>query len=207
MVYLLALTLLGSGPLDRTWSFDGDSVGKPPAGFYFDTTNDRPDGKWQIVADEGRQVLAQLDNQRDRHRLALAVVKDINEKDVRVSCKIKVVSGAVEQSAGIVWRYRNSENYLAARLDPVEKNVRLYRVVDGHRVSFGGEDRKKLEINRWHTLRIEHRRGLVKVYLDDEMLFDERDRHFTRAGKIGLWTKGDTIVYFDDLRVQELDDD
>jgi hypothetical protein len=206
MVYLLTLVLLGN-PLDRTWSFDADAAGKPPEGFYFDTTNDRQDGKWQVLADEGRQVLAQLDNNRDRRRLALAVVRDVSERDVRLSCRIKLVSGKVEQSAGIVWRYRNSENYLVARLDPVEKNVRLYRVVDGHRVSFGGEDRKRLETNQWYTLRIEHRRGLVKVYLDDEMLFDERDRHFTRGGKIGLWTKGDSVAYFDDLRVQELDGD
>jgi hypothetical protein len=206
MFYLLAMILL-AGPLDRKWSFDEDPTGKLPPGFYCDTTNDRRDGKWEIVADEGKNVLGQLDNHRDRRRLALAVVKDVDIKNVRVSCRIKVISGDSEQSAGIVWRYRNSENYLVARLDPVEKNVRLYRVVDGHRVNFGGEERKKLETNRWHTLRIEHRRGLVKVYLDDEMLFDERDRHFTGSGKIGLWTKGDTIAYFDDLHVQELDND
>jgi hypothetical protein len=206
MVYLVTLVLLG-GPLDRSWTFDGNPAGKPPEGFYFDTTNDRHDGKWEVVSDNGQQVLAQLNNHRDRRRQALAVVRDVEKRDVRVSCRIKLISGAVEQSAGIVWRYRNSENYLVARLDPAEKNVRLYRVVDGHRVKFGGEDRKKLELNQWHTLRIEHRRGLVKVYLDDEMLFDERDRHFTQAGKIGLWTKGDSVAYFDDLRVTELDDD
>ena len=121
--------------------------------------------------------------------------------------KIKVVAGDEEQSGGIVWRYKNSENYLLARLDPEEKNVRVYRVVDGNRVRFGGEQRKKLALNQWYTLRIEHRGSLVKVYLDDEMLFDERDRHFTKAGKVGLWTKGDAVVHFDDVRAQELTDD
>jgi hypothetical protein len=207
MVYLLSLLLLGAGPLDRTWSFDSDPVGKPPAGFYFDTTNDRPEGKWEILADGERRVFAQLDKNRDRRRMALAVVRDVEVRNVRLACKIKIAAGEVEQSAGIVWRYRNSENYLAARVDPVEKNIRLYRVVDGNRVGFGGEDHKKLEANRWYTLRIEHSGRLVKVYLDDVMLFDERDRHFTRAGKIGLWTRGDTIAYFDDLRVQQLEDD
>jgi hypothetical protein len=207
MAYLFTLVLLGAGPLDRTWNFDSGPIDKPPSNFYFDTTNDRPEGRWQVIADGAQRVLAQLDNHRDRRRMALSIVRDVEVKDVRLTCRIKVVAGEAEQSAGIVWRYRNSENYLAARLDPVEKNIRLYRVVDGNRVGFGGADRRKLESNRWYTLRIEHRGRLVKVYLDDEMLFDERDRHFTRAGKIGLWTKGDSIVYFDDLHVRELDDD
>ena len=134
-------------------------------------------------------------------------MKDVEAKDLRLSTKIKVLGGAKEQSGGLVWRYKNSENYLLARIDPQEKNIRLYRVVDGNRTRFGGEQRKKLALNQWYTLRIEHRGTLVKVYLDDEMLFDERDRHFTRAGKFGLWTKADSIVHFDDLRVQELSDE
>jgi hypothetical protein len=206
-ICLLSMVLMTADKIDRTWSFDADEIDKPPRGFYFDTTHDRPDGKWRVIADGERRVVAQLDDNRNRRRLALAVFDDLRVEDVRIECKIKVVGGNVEQSGGIVWRYRNSENYLVARLDPVEKNVRLYRVVDGHRVKFGGENRKKLAANQWYTLKVEHRGGLVKVYLDGEMLFDERDRHFTKPGKVGLWTKGDSIVYFDDLHVQELDDD
>jgi hypothetical protein len=207
MLSALALLILAAGPLDRTWSFDSDQVGGPPKDFYFDTTNDRPDGKWQIIDDGDRRVIAQLDRNQDNNRLALAIVKDVETKDVRLSAKIKVGGGEKEQSGGLVWRYKNSENYLLARIDPQEKNVRVYRVVDGNRTRFGGEQRKKLTLNQWYTLRVEHRGTLVKVYLDDEMLFDERDRHFTKAGKIGLWTKADSVVHFDDFRVQELTDE
>jgi hypothetical protein len=207
MLPALALLFLATGPLDRAWSFDADEVGKQPRGFYFDTTNDRPDGKWQVINDGDRRVIAQMDRNRDDNRLALAVVEDVEVKNLRLSAKIKVVAGDEEQSGGIVWRYKNSENYRLARLDPEEKNVRLYRVVDGNRIRFGGEQRKRLALNQWYTLRIEHRGSLVKVYLDDEMLFDERDRHFTKAGKVGLWTKGDAVVHFDDVRAQELMDD
>jgi hypothetical protein len=207
MFEVLLLILLGADPLDRTWTFDGDGVDKEPTGFYFDTTNERPDGRWRIVQDGDRQVLAQLDKNPDEKRLALAVIKDVAVKDVRLSAKIKVISGEEEQAGGIVWRYKNSENYLVARIDPEEKNVRLFRVVDGHRVRFGGENYKKLALDRWYTLRIEHRGVMIKVYLDDEMLFDEKDRHFNKAGKVGLWTKADSVVYFDDLHVQDLNDD
>jgi hypothetical protein len=207
MVYLWSLIVLAAGSLDRTWSFDADALDKPPAGFYFDTTNDRPGGTWRVVQDGMGRVLAQTDKRRDERRLALAVVNGVELRHVRLTARIKIVGGAREQAGGIVWRYRNSENYLVASIDTEEKHVRLYRVVDGNRVRFGGEDLKKLELNRWYTLRIEHRGARIKVYVDDEMLFDERDRHFTRAGKIGMWTKADSVVHFDDLRVQDLDHD
>jgi 3-keto-disaccharide hydrolase len=207
MLSALSLLILAAGPFDRAWSFDNDQVGGPPQGFYFDTTNDRPEGKWQVVDDGDRRVTAQLDRNQDNNRLALAIAKDLEAKDIRLSARIKVVAGDKEQSGGLVWRYKDSENYLLARIDQQEKNVRLYRVVDGNRTRFGGEQRNKLALNQWYTLRIEHRGTLVKVYLDDEMLFDERDRHFTKAGKIGLWTKADSVVHFDDLRVQELTDE
>ena len=199
MLHFLFAVLLTFAPLDRGWSFDEESLDKEPRGFYFDTTNNRPDGKWRVIADGERRVVAQLDQGRDNNRLALAIVEGVEVEDVRLSAKIKVVAGKVEQSGGIVWRYRNSENYLFARIDSEEKNVRLYRVVDGNRIRFGGEDYKKLEPGRWYTLRIEHRGTRIKVYLNDEMLFDERDRHFVKPGKIGLWTKADSVVYFDDL--------
>jgi hypothetical protein len=207
MVYLWSLIVLAAGSLDRTWSFDADALDKPPAGFYFDTTNDRPDGAWRVVQDGMARVLAQTDKRTDERRLALAVVNGVELRHVRLSAKIKIVGGIEEQAGGIVWRYRNSENYLVASIDSKEKHVRLYRVVDGNRVRFGGEGLKRLELNRWYTLRIEHRGARIKVYVDEEMLFDERDRHFTRAGRIGLWTKADSVVHFDDLRVQDLDDD
>jgi hypothetical protein len=207
MVYLWSLFVLAASALDRTWTFDADAPDKPPAGFYFDTTNDRPDGQWRVVQDGAARVLAQMDKRRDERRLALAVVNDFELRHIRLSARIKIVGGVQEQAGGIVWRYRNSENYLVASINTEEKNVRLYRVVDGNRVRFGGEEHKKLELNRWHTLRIEHRGQRIKVYVDDEMLFDERDRHFNRAGRIGLWTRADSVVYFDDLRAQDLDDD
>lgn len=207
MFYIWSLLVLAAGSLDRTWSFDADAVDKAPPGFYFDTTNDRPKGNWRVVQDGMQRVLAQTDPRRDERRLALAVVEGVELRQVRLSAKIKIVAGVEEQAGGIVWRYRNSENYLVASIDAEDKNLRLYRVVDGNRVRFGGADHKKLELNRWYKLRIEHRGSRIKVYLDDEMLVEERDRHFNRPGKIGLWTKADSVVYFDDLRVQDLDDD
>jgi hypothetical protein len=145
-----------------------------------------------------------LDRSRDRGRYALAVLDDVSLEDLRLSVRIKAVEGRMDQAGGVVWRYRNSENYLVARLDVSERNVRLYRFVRGNRVQFGAQDNLDVELGQWYTLRVEHRGREIKVYLNDEVLFIERDRHFTREGKIGLWTKADSVMHFDDLQATRL---
>jgi hypothetical protein len=190
-----------------SWDFSGDEVEKEPGGFYFDETDRAPAAKWRVVEHDGGRVLAQLDRSRGRNRSALAVVKDSRYEDLKLTVRIKAVEGSQDQSGGVVWRYRNSENYLLARLSVSGRNVRLYRVVRGNRVKFGEEDDLRLKPNTWYTLRVEHKGDRIKVYLNDDVLFVERDRHFRDAGKIGLWSGADSLTYFDDFRVQKLEDD
>ena len=208
MATALLLTLVALLPnRGGSWDFGGDEPGKLPRGYYTDETGNAPPGRWEVIDDAGNRALAQLDRARDRRRLALAVVDDSSVRDVRLSVRVKVLAGDVERAGGIVWRYRNSENYLVARLDTREDNVCLYRVVGGNRVRFGREGDLKLEVGRRYTLRVDHRGREIKVYLDGDFLFDEDDRHFRRAGKVGLWAEADSHVLFDDLKVTDLDDD
>jgi hypothetical protein len=206
---ILLGALLAPEQRQREWTFTDDKPGEKPAGFYFDETNDGPPGKWQVVDDGGNHVLAQLDEldeEFDDHRYTLAIVEDSRFEHVKLSVRIKAVRGKHDQSAGVVWRYRNSENYLVARLDVTERNVRLSRFRDGNRTGFGKEGDLDLKTGQWYTLRVEHRGREIKVYLDDEVLFIEHDRHFRRRpGKIGLWVKSDSVMYFDDLKVQNLE--
>jgi hypothetical protein len=204
------LLLMLAGPLNAderrwTWDFDNDVPGEKPVGFYFDETGRAHEGKWRVVNDQGKHVLAQLDRSRDRDRYALAVVEESSIEDVRASIRLKIVEGDVDKAGGLVWRYRDSENYLVARLDVEERNIRLSRVRDGNRVQFGVKSNLNVEVGKWYTLRIEHRGREVKVYLDDEALIIERDRHFRRAGRVGLWTIADSAVHFDDFHAEELE--
>ena len=197
----------GAGANDgrRTWDFSKDKPGERPAGFTFAATGRGEAGPWRVVDDSGNHVLAQLGRGGDKNRMTLAVADHPAPGDVRLSARIKVVGGEAEEVGGIVWRYQNPSNYLCARLDTDEDNVLLYRVVNGNRVKFGGEGDLRLKEKTWYTLRIEHRGERIKVYLDDEMLFDERDQHFKTPGSVGLWTKGDSHVYFDELRAAPLE--
>lgn len=190
---------------EKTWDFEKFEAGRKPDGFYFDETGRAPHGKWRVIQDEGNKALAQIDSSRDNDRYALAVVEDLEFEDVEVSVRIKALAGDSDQAGGVIWRYRNSENYLVARIDISERNVRLYRFVRGNRTQFGVKDGVNIQLGEWYTLRVVHKDDEIQVYLDGDVLFIERDRHFRDAGKIGLWTKADSVVYFDDLKAHKLD--
>ena len=196
--------ILHTSALAVTWNFDADELDKEPAGFYFDTTGRAHDGKWRVVDDEMQHVLAQLDRTHDPDRLALAVVEDSSIEHVKVSVRMKAVAGDLDQAGGVMWRYRDSENYFVARLDISERNVRLYRFRDGNRVQFGVKEKLDVNPGQWYTLRVEHRGDDVKVYLDDDILIIERERHFDRPGRVGLWTKSDSVMHFDDFQAEDL---
>lgn len=195
------------GENEWSWDFQQDPVGHAPVGFAFTTTRDAPAGKWQVVDDDGNRVLAQLDDRREKWRFALAIVEDSRLKHVELSVRIKAIDGKLDQAGGLVWRYRDAKNYLVARLDVTDRNVRLFRFVDGNAVQFGIKEDVDLKLNQWYTLRVEHEGCEIKVYLDDDVVIMNREKHFDRPGKIGLWTKADSVMYFDDLHAKRLEHD
>lgn len=206
MTWIL-LTLFALSSTQR-WDFQHDAVDAAPKGFQFAVARGAgAPAKWSVVADGEERVLAQLDAEGKEGRYPLAIVDDVSARNVKLSVRIKAVSGKEDQTGGLLWRYQDPQNHLVARLDMLEREVKLYRVVNGNRIKFGEEKNLKVRSGKWYTLRIEHKGERIKVYLDDDMLFDERDRHFTKPGKVGVWTKGDSVTYFDDLTLRDLDQD
>lgn len=191
-------------PLGATWDFEKDEVDKPPAGFEFATTAKTPAGKWIVRQDGENKILVQTDADKTKSRFALALVKDSSFKDVKLSVRGKPVSGEVDQAVGLVWRCQDADNYYVARSNVLESNVRLYRVIKGNRTQFAGKDEVKLKKDEWHTLAIEHKGTAIAVYLDGEKLFEAEDKSIPGAGKIGLWTKSDSVSCFDDLKAEEI---
>ena len=200
MKWLMLVGMAGAA----TWSFDKDEADKPPAGFEFATTRKTPEGKWLVKKDGENKVLAQLDQDKTDGRFAVAVVKESSYKDVSLSVKAKPVSGEVDQAAGLVWRYKDADNYYLVRSNALEKNVRLYRVVNGKRVQFAGKEEVKLAANEWHALKVTQKGTSIQVFLNDQKLFEAEDKTFVDAGQVGVWTKADSVTYFDDLTAEEV---
>jgi hypothetical protein len=116
----------------------------------------------------------------------------------------------VDQAAGIVWRYRDPNNYYIVRANALENNVVLYKVQDGVRLSIAPKGlpsraygvKHAVAHGTWATLRVTFRGELFTVFLNGERLFEAEDRSLPAAGKTGLWTKGDSVTYFDDFEAK-----
>jgi hypothetical protein len=122
--------------------------------------------------------------------------------------RFKAVSGKVDQAAGLVWRYRDENNYYLVRANALEDNVVLYKVENGKRTDLPvkGEGRtygKKAEVPnaQWSALRVVVNGPLFQVYFNGSKLYEVEDTTFTQAGKVGVWTKADSVTQFDDLTV------
>lgn len=200
----------------REFSFNTDPAGKVPKEFTEALTGDGGPVKWQIVeandAPSDKKVVAQLSEDPTNARYPLLVLDDFSAKDVDVSVRFKPVSGKVDQAAGIVWRLKDKDNYFIARANALENNVVSYKTVGGKRTSIGikGDPKSygvKVEVpsGRWSTLRVRMVGNTAEVFLNDKKVLEVENDTFTEAGKIGLWTKADSITYFDDLKVTSLD--
>jgi len=187
-----------------TWSFDSAAAGQPPAGFSFGRTGSGRPGRWVVRAapdaPSAPNVLAQEDGDRTDYRFPLAVADSASYGDVSVSVRCKAVSGRVDQACGIVWRYRDENNYYLARSNALEDNVNFYYVEKGRRREVKGW-RGTVSTGAWHQLRADMRGDHVEVYFDGAKVIDARDARFPAPGKVGVWTKADSHTLFDELTV------
>ncbi|MBA3393940.1 MAG: DUF1080 domain-containing protein [Deltaproteobacteria bacterium] len=186
--------------------FDADPAGQPPKGMTLARTNGGALGTWLVRAEADApsppNVLAQLDPDDTDMRFPIAVT-DVQLRDVRVSVRCKLISGKVDQAAGLVVRYRDANNYYITRTNALENNVRLYTVKDGKRrqiASWSGP----VKANVWHDYAIEIRGDHIQVFWNGKRVLDHHDSTFTEPGRVGVWTKADSITYFDDLKTEAL---
>jgi len=187
------------GPI--TFRFDGDTVDQPPRGFEFGRTGGGALGRWVVRAEtdapSAPHVLAQVDSDKTDYRFPVAFTGPALA-DLRLSVKCKPVSGRVDQGCGVVFRLKDADNYYVARANALEDNVRLYHVVRGRRVQFAGWN-GAVKSGVWHELAVEARGDHFVVFFDGKAVIDAHDKALTEAGKFGLWTKADSIIYFDDV--------
>jgi hypothetical protein len=163
--------------------------------------------RWELLQDEsapnGPTVLAETSGDRTSNRFPLAILKGFEARDVEVRVRFKPVSGKVDQAAGLVVRLEDPDNYYIARANALEDNVRLYKVVDGKRRQFAGVD-VEVPAGEWQELGLKAEGDRLTVSLDGRELFAATDRAFAEAGRVGLWTKADSLTHFDDLVVRRL---
>lgn len=214
---LLFLWAIGSGlsaaEVGRSISvaFDDMEIGIAPTGFSLGLTGEGGPVTWFVQAHDMEagmsNVVVQTSSEQTSYRFPLCIYDDFMTKDGELSVRFKPLSGQIDQAAGLVWRYQDPNNYYVVRANALENNVVLYKMEDGNRndlkpegawfFSYGAK--ASVPGNQWSTLRVIVTGDRFAVWLNDEHLFDVEDDTFQAAGKVGLWTKADSVTAFDDL--------
>jgi hypothetical protein len=163
----------------------------PPAGFTAELSGKSKPVRWVVLEDPsapaGPKVVAETSGDSTSNRFPLAVLDGFEAKDVEVSVSFKPVAGEVDQAAGLMVRLKDADNYISPGRTRLRNNVRLYRVVDGHRQQFAGVD-VPVPNGRWQTLTLRVEGERFAVALDRRELFQATDQAFSQAGRVGLWT-------------------
>ena len=186
------------------YNFDGDMPGQMPTKFHSAKTGGGAQEKWAVTADATApskpNVVAQTSSDQTDYRFPLLISDEGSFQDLDVSVKFKAVSGSIDRAGGLVFRLKDPNNYYIVRANALENNYRLYHVVNGRRSQFAGAN-LKVTSGEWHELRVEAVGNKITCYYDGNKKIEAADDTFKDAGKVGLWTKADSVTSFDDLKV------
>lgn len=192
----VAHTSAAPGAAAATWTFDGDAAGALPSGA------EPYSGRWTVRAEADApsqpNALCQV-GEADFPALALSGVV---YGDVTVTLRFKAVSGRVDQAAGIVFRVQDRDNYYILRANALESNVNLYKYAAGRRTTIKAGT-VPVAAGQWHELRVDVAGERLTGYLNGRAIVEATDATF-RAGRVGLWTKADSVTCFDDVTVTPL---
>src|SRR5881296_901662 len=189
----------------ETANFDDMKAGMPPPGWTATQTGSGT-AKWSVEKDNSAPSRPNVLKQSGQAAFPVCFKNDTSIKDGFVEVKFKPISGKEDQAGGLIWRVQDANNYYVFRANANENNVVLYKTVNGKRSPLDIVGRKggygvkeQVASGEWHTLRVEFAGNLFKAYYDGKHLFDVEDKTFTDAGKVGVWTKADSVTEFDNF--------
>jgi hypothetical protein len=185
----------------RLFDFETATFGEPPDGWLVAQTGGTGGGAmWRVMSFAGARVVAVYGERTSTSNFNLLVSHRDFPADVALAVKLRCVEGREDRGGGLLWRARDANNYYVARWNPLERNLRFYKVENGVRSLLRSVD-VQCDADRWHDLAVRAKGELQEVSFDGEKLFTVRDATFSQAGKVGLWAKADARTNFDDLRV------
>jgi hypothetical protein len=194
-------------------NFDHATPGVTPPGWSCLTN--KGSAHWEIVKDDTAPtppyVFAQVSNDMDNNRFPVAILDKPVFQNGEISVRMKPVAGKEDQAGGLVWRFRGPEDYYVVRANALENNVALYRVQNGQwkalrpkgQFSNGWSVHHHVPANSWSILKVTFKGPVFSVYFNHRRIFQVEDKAYQGAGKVGLWTKADSVTYFDDFRVAQ----
>ncbi|ACH40979.1 hypothetical protein Gbem_3987 [Citrifermentans bemidjiense Bem] len=177
---------------DVQWSFDKEKAGSVPAGAYPFS------GTWSVKEEGDAPSSPHALCQTASATFPAIALSDKIFADLTVSTRFKPVSGSGDRAAGIIFRIQDEDNFYILRANALEDNVNIYKYVAGSRHTLN-EGSAKVVSGKWQELRVEAKGNDIRGYLNGKLVVETRDDTF-KAGKIGLWTKADSVTCFDDVK-------
>ncbi|MEK7685593.1 MAG: family 16 glycoside hydrolase [Verrucomicrobiota bacterium] len=207
---------------ERPFDFGKFPLNEPPAGFRSAISGQGKPGDWKIIMDEvppllppitpnaplvtKRPVLAQLDRDATDEHCPLLIFEEETFGDFTLTTRFKTVSGLAEQMAGIAFRIQDENNYYYVRASSLGNTFRFHKLVQGKRSPPIGME---VEIPKgvWHEMTVECKGNQIRCLLNGKEVIPKlTDSPFLMGssfstGKIGFWTKSDSVSYFADTQV------
>ena len=181
--------------------------GTAPPDFDFTLTGGGPISAWKVVADPtatAQKAIAQTSTDRTDYRFPLAVYKPLSARNVDVMVRFKAVAGTVDQAGGIAVRLASPDDYYVVRANALENNVRFYKVVHGRRIQLEGID-IPVAGGQWHMLGLRAEGNRFTVSYDGRVVFAAEDDTYADTGQVALWTKADSVTFFDTIAITPLE--
>lgn len=176
-------------------AFESAKPGSPPDGWTCGSTGGGSP-RWTVETDPQAPGKARVLKQSGRGTFPWCVKTETALADGWVEVRFKAVAGRQDQAGGVVWRWQDADNYYVARANALENNVSLYYTKGGTRHTIAYRD-APVAANQWHLLRVDFHGGGIRVSLNGKVYIDEQDQRITTAGKVGVWTKADSVTLFD----------
>jgi alanine dehydrogenase len=179
-------------------NFDRVKPGALPAGWECGVTG-KGTPRWTVEADATAPSTPHVLQQTGSGAFPWCVKKDASLADGHVEVRFKALRGRQDQAGGVVWRWKDGDNYYVARANALENNVSLYYTEKGRRITLKYVD-APVAVNTWHTLAVDFSGARIKVSLNGKTYIELDDAHIKGAGAVGVWTKADSVTAFDDFR-------
>jgi hypothetical protein len=188
-------SLISATAMAQAVNFDSDAVGSVPAGWTSGVTG-RGSPHWAVAQDSTAPSKSKVLLQSGSGTFPWCVKSGTALTDGFVEVKFKPISGKEDQAGGVVWRWKDGDNYYIARANALENNVSLYYTERGSRKTLKYVD-APVAGGTWHTLRVEFVGPRIAVALDGKRYIEVDDKHIAGSGAVGVWTKADSVTAFD----------
>lgn len=217
LVGLCLVTLVTSvSGAEREIDFTKTRLNEQPAGFRSTVTGAGKPGEWKVILDEvpsllaplnpastpvpKRSVLAQLSRDSTDEHFPLLVADEEVYADFTLKARFKTVAGSIEQMAGVAFRIKDENNYYVVRASSLGNNLRFYKFVEGVRSAPIGPE-VPIPSGVWHELAVQCKGNEIHCQLDGKEIIPPLNDTSFSEGKIGFWTKSDSVSYFTDVHL------